>query len=175
MVNVMRLLVAGGLFPLVCFCAELKDVKSVYLYPMMGGLDQHLAHRLTLSHTFRVVSDPKLADAVFTDQLGAQLEYRISHIKRDPPPAPATPPPAATAPATPPANSFGMSAETEPRTSSFSRGRGTVFLVDAKSRQVVWSDYHRPAGSSPQELERTAKAMTGNLSKTLNPSTVSPK
>ena len=173
MVNVMRLLVAGGLFPLICFCAELKDVKSVYLYPMLGGLDQHLAHRLTLSRTFRVVSDPKLADAVFTDQLGAQLEYRISHIKKDPPPAPATPPPAAAAPI--PASTFATNAETEPRTSTFSRGRGTVFLVDAKSRQVVWSDYHRPAGSSPQELERTAKAMTGNLLKTLNPAPVSLK
>ena len=141
--------------------AELKDVKSVYLYPMVGGLDQHLANRLAKNHVFRVVTDPKLADAIFTDQLGRQFEYRLDHIKRDvPPPAP---------PAMP-AASLGMgTSESEPQGNTFSRGRGTVFLVDAKSKQVVWSDYRSIKGTGPRDLDRTAKEIVTRISKTLAP------
>ena len=149
--------------------AELKDVKSVYLYPMVGGLDQHLANVLTKEHLFRVVSDPKLADALFTDQLGQQFEYRVAHMKRDPAvphvPAPATSTPTATQPAT----GTVAASETEPHESSFSRGKGTIFLVDAKSRQVVWSDYHRPKNTSSHELEKTAKKLALNLTQTITP------
>ncbi|MDQ6705825.1 MAG: hypothetical protein M3Z85_07660, partial [Acidobacteriota bacterium] len=40
--------------------AELTGVHSVYLFPMVGGLDQYVANHLTSSHVYRVVSDPKL-------------------------------------------------------------------------------------------------------------------
>jgi len=165
------------LVPAVSFAAELKDVKSVYLYPMVGGLDQHLANRLTKDHIFRIVADPKLADAIFTDQLGRQFEYRLDHIKRDP--VPATPPAAPPAPAAaqtgtqttplPSMASSGNSSEAEPHSSSFSRGKGTLFLVDAKSRQVVWSDYRPPKNSSSKELDRTAKRVAMMLTKSLAP------
>ena len=143
--------------------AELKDVKSVYLYPMVGGLDQHLANMLTKDHLFRVVSDPKLADGLFTDQLGQQFEYRMEHIKKDP----VTPPAAAASTQTGPVAMAPV--EAEPHSSSFSRGKGTIFLVDAKTRQVVWSDFRKPRNSSSRELERTAKRLAMNITKTLAP------
>jgi len=150
--------------------AELKDVKSVYLYPMMGGLDQHLASQLTRDHVFRVVADPKLADAIFTDQLGRTFEYRMDHIKRDTPaPAASVAPPSPSPTAVTAPTGFGQQNETEPHSSSFSRGKGTIFLVDTKSRQVVWSDYRQPKDSSPRQLEKTAKQMALSLNKTLNP------
>ncbi|MDQ6678475.1 MAG: hypothetical protein M3Z09_14410 [Acidobacteriota bacterium] len=172
--------------------AELKDVRSVYLYPMMGGLDQHLANQLTRDHVFRVVADPKLADALFTDQLGRPFEYRMDHIKRDiaaPVTAmPAASSPAASGPATTPTalattstpaapvsaattlpTVSGQQSDAEPHSSSFSRGKGTIFLVDAKSRQVVWSDYRQPGNSSPRQLEKMAKQMVSSLNKVLNP------
>ena len=37
---------------------------------MSHGLDQYLANRLTNEHVFQVVTDPKLADAVFSDRVG---------------------------------------------------------------------------------------------------------
>ncbi len=128
--------------------AQLKDVKSVYLYPMSGGFDQLLASRLTAKHIFVVVSDPKLADGVFTDQLGAKFEYRVNHIA---PPAPGTP-------VTP-----------EPLASSFARGRGTLFLVDPKSKQVLWSAYDPPKNGSPRELDRVAKKVVVHLTQNLKP------
>jgi len=164
------------LLPVVSFSAELKDVKSVYLFPMVGGLDQHLANRITKDHIFRIVADPKLADAIFTDQLGRQFEYRLDHIKRDPPPpapaaAPAQAVSAAALPSTMPATmpSTTASPEAEPHSSSFSRGKGTLFLVDTKSRQVVWSDYRPLKNTSSRELDRTAKHIAVKLTKTLAP------
>ena len=49
-------------------------------------------------------------------------------------------------------------------------GRGTIFLVDAKSRHVIWSDYERPGRSaSDDHLNRAAgrivKKMAGSLGK----------
>ena len=174
----MKAIFASILLPALLAAAELKDVKAVYLYPMVGGLDQHLANALTKDHIFRVVADPKLADAIFTDQLGQQFEYRVEHIKRDSMKAAA---PVAPAPPPPPAASAGQqvpagvvttaatTAESEPHSSTFTKGKGTIFLVDAKSREVVWSDYRRPKNTSPQELEKTAKHLAMNITKTLTP------
>ncbi len=154
--------------------AELKDVKSVYLYPMTGGLDQHLANRLAKDHLFRVVADPKLADALFTDQLGKQFEYRADHIKRDTEKTATVAPPVPPAPATQsgtagviPLVTAGQSAE--PPSSTFTKGKGIVFLVDAKSREVVWSNYLRPQNNSPHDLDQTAKRLAKDISKTLAP------
>jgi len=169
-----RLLFPGLLLPNVLCAADLKDVKTVYLYPMPGGLDQHLANQLTNDHVFRVVADPRLADAIFTDQLGKQFEYRLDHIKREPVPATPPAPPAGPPPATPPsvaplAGNVVSSADAEPHSTTFSRGKGTLFLVDAKSRQVVWSDYRRPKNTSSRELNKTAKRITETITKTLAP------
>ena len=160
--------------PLSIRAGQLQDVKSVYVYPMSGGFDQLLASRLTRDHVFLVVSDPKLADAVFTEQLGTSFEYKLNHIvPPQPPPAPAAGTPTAPATGTPLASSQPAAQDAEPKASSFSRARGTVFLVDPKSKQVLWSIYERPKNTSPHELDRTAKKVAGHLSASLKPA--SPK
>ena len=146
------------------WATQLADVKSVYLMPMSAGFDQHLANQLTRDHVFQVVSDPKLADAVFTDNIGAAFEYRLEHINPPAKPAAAaTPTPGGTAP--------GSTAQQDsaPRDSSFSHGRGTVFLVDAKTKQVIWSQFNKPKDSSPATLEHAAKKLAGDLEKALKP------
>ena len=52
-----------------------------------------------------------------------------------------------------------QSTDQEPHSSTFSRGKGTLFLVDTKSRQVVWSGYNRPArtGSSRGSWSRISE------------------
>src|SRR5437870_1112001 len=95
--------------------AGVPDVQAVYVLPMSGGLDQYLANRLTSAGVFRVVTDPKLADAVFTDQLGASFEQKLAELYA-------------------PAASDTENEDEKPRrhVSSFGRGKGTVFLVDLK-------------------------------------------
>jgi hypothetical protein len=54
-----------------------------------------------------------------------------------------------------------------PRASSFGGGKGTLFLVDAHSRNVLWSVYEKPKNSSPDELDRTAKRVVTRLKQDL--------
>src|SRR5271157_2615411 len=87
-----------GLFlscPLLMCAAELTDVHTVYVLRMSHGLDQYLASRLTAEKVFQIVTDPKLADAVFTDQIGEAFEAKLEElfpspesVKPPPPPKP---------------------------------------------------------------------------------------
>jgi hypothetical protein len=165
------------------FGAELAGVHKVYLMPMPRGMDQYLATRIASEHVFEVVTDPKLADAVFTDRLGEGFENQLEEYSPS-----KTPEPAAKA-AEPPAkpaetSSKGSDAAPSPLInfsdtankvsnpalmSSFGRAKGTVFLVDAKSRAVVWATYDPPKGTSPKELDRTAGSIVARLKKDLSP------
>src|SRR5437868_8094324 len=60
--------------------AEVFGVKTVYILPMAGGLDQYLALQLTAGGVLQVVTDPKKADAVLTDAIGARLEESLTAI-----------------------------------------------------------------------------------------------
>jgi hypothetical protein len=173
--------------------APLSAVRRVYFFPMTNGLDQYLANRITNAGTFEVVTDPKKADAVFTDRLGVAFEDRMNDLF--PLAAPAAPTvaavaattPAATAapaapasPAAPPAPASGGATQAEPQPaqaapeppakveqtvpfSTFGRGKGTVFLVDAATRSVVWSVYERPRGSTSVEFDRTAGRIAARI------------
>jgi len=176
--------------------ADLAGVHSVYLLPMAKGMDQYLANRLTNERVFRVVTDPKLADAIFTDHLGEGFQAKLEDFSPTPkppePPKPAVAEPAAKtgdepAPPAKPAHSDSKAKPagdapsspdllgktentlTSPTSSGFSRARGTVFLVDAKSRQVVWSIYEPPKDFEGKEMNRTASDIVSRLKKELNP------
>jgi hypothetical protein len=151
--------------------ADLAGVHRVYVMPMPRGMDQYLANRLAAQHVFEIVTDPKLADSVFTDRLGQGFESQLEEIapKKNPEPV------AKPEPAPKPADSSPLSVFNETANkvsnpallSSFSRGRGTVFLVDAKSRSVVWSVYNPPKGTTSKDLDHTASDIVGKLKKDL--------
>jgi hypothetical protein len=156
--------------------AELSAVRSVYLMPMYRGLDQYLANRLTNEKVFQVVTDPSLADAVFTDRIGQgfqlQLETFVPVAKPEPAPAPA--PKEAKAPKNKDAQEPDrqtLITETINKldnpglNSSFGRGKGTLFLVDMKSRQVIWSTYEPAPSSVGKEMDRTSTDVVNRLMK----------
>jgi hypothetical protein len=122
-------------------------MRSVYILPMTGGLDQYLADQITRVHVMQVVADPKIADVVMTDQLNQSFEQTLAklHPRKD-------------------------ETTTEEIQHSFrsSGTKGTVFLVDSKSRQVVWSDYEKPGRTNSgshlnQEAGRIVKKLQGTL------------
>ena len=158
--------------------AELASVHSVYLMPMPHGLDQYLANRLTASHAFQVVTDPKLADAVFTDRIGEAFLAALEQASPTPKPA--------VEETKEEDKSADKSADKsgektgEEKTSTgpdkldnpalrsvFGKGKGTVFLVDAKSREVVWSTFQVPAGAGMKQMDRTASDIVSRLMKDL--------
>src|SRR5262245_31014721 len=82
---------------LLCFgvaasAEDLGTVRTVYIMGMAHGLDQYLANRLTNEHVYRVVTDPKVADAVITDHIGKGFEEQLSELL-PPPEAPKKPEP----------------------------------------------------------------------------------
>ena len=127
--------------------ADVPGVQAVYLLPMAGGLDQYLANRLTGAGIFRVVTDPKMADAIFTDQLGVGFEQKLTDLF------------------TQPAAENDKDSRPPRHASSFGHGKGTVFLVDLKSHAVIWSLYEKPGRATPSVLNRTAGHIVEQIKK----------
>ena len=137
---------------------NLWGVHSVYLLPMSRGLDQYLAHRLTNQRVFQVVTDSKLADAVFTDRLGSAFDNKLADLLGKPasPDAPkeSEDKNELEPDAGPAANSNKLA---DPAANSnFGRSKGMVFLVDPKSWHVLWSAFQPPRDSSSRQLDRIA-------------------
>ena len=173
LVSMKRIVLFLSCSALMC-AAELSDVHTVYLLRMSKGLDQYLANRLSSDHVFQIVTDPKLADAVFTDQIGEGFEAKLEDLFPPPESEKPAPPPKPAKDAkddedAPPANK--LMTETVNKlaapTSSWGRSNGTVFLVWAKSRQVVWSAYQPAKGGTSKELDRTANDIVSRIRKDL--------
>jgi len=180
------MMIMKRLLLLLCGCgavlcgAELPGVHSVYLLPMARGLDQYLANRLTNDHVFHVVTDAKYADAVFTDRIGQAFETQMEGLFPPPPTEKAAPAPAKKdAKKDDQPKAAGLPTDTVNKqsdpslNSAFGRGKGTVFLVDVKSRQVIWSAYEPPKIFT--DLDRSASDIVARLKKELNPADVGPK
>jgi hypothetical protein len=180
---------ALSLFCCLCFnlcltragAAELTPSRTVYLLPMGHSFDQFIADRLTRMHVFQVVTDPAKADTVITDRVGASLQSRLKELY-PPPPDPeakeaakvaaktnADTPRAAGDTLLPPSGpmaAFGDTTNKLAQTGSMAtsgHGRGTIFLVDVKSSQVLWSIFEAPKNNSPRELDRTALRIVKHL------------
>src|ERR1035441_7232338 len=139
--------------------ADLASVHNVYVLKMAKGLDQFLANRLTSYHVFRIVTDPKLADAVFTDQLGEGFQMKLEEFSPTPDsdkPAPSTKADKTADDPNPLLGDTVKKLSNAACSAPSGRNKGTIFLVDAKSRQVVWSMYPPPKGSTSKQMDRTA-------------------
>jgi hypothetical protein len=122
--------------------------RTVYVLPMANGLDQYLAQRLSTDHVMKVVADPKIADVVLTDRLGEAFEQKLAEIR------------------TADGKKDDKDKDDTRTHAAFrsSKGKGTIFLVDAKSREVLWSDYEKiPVSSSNDVLNREAERIAKKL------------
>jgi hypothetical protein len=124
--------------------AQYAGPKTVYILPMAAGLDQYLAQWLTKDHIMQVVTDPKTAEVVMTDRLGEAFEQKMKELH--------------------PAGDK-KTDDTAHNTFRSTKGRGTIFLVDVKSNQVLWSDYQKPPRSnSDRDLNHAAEEIAKKLS-----------
>ena len=139
------LIICSGLF-----AGDLGGFKTVYLLPMSGGLDQFLATRLTSAGVLQVVTDPKKADVVFTDRIGAGFEDKLNELYGEQPKV---------------SDKDDLSKAPKPIDASISRGRGLIFMVDRRTREVVWSAYLKPKDTTPNELNRVAGEIVSKLEK----------
>ncbi len=133
---------------------QLTAIHTVYFLPMGNSLDQYLATRLTQTGMFQVVTDPQRADAIFTDKIGQGFEDKMTQLY----------PPAEVSDEEKEKDKD-MISKPGQRFGSFSRGHGTVFLVDRKSRNVVWSIYWPIRNSRPDDVNRRAEQIADKLRK----------
>ncbi|HTQ54681.1 MAG TPA: hypothetical protein VMI94_09495 [Bryobacteraceae bacterium] len=163
--------------------AELAPGRTVFLMSMSHGLDQFVANRLTRMHVLQVVTDPAKADTIITDQVGKPFEDRLKALL-PPPPEPEQKKAEEKKPETKPtekgdtppgAGLASMLSDAAHKSqgpgsmSTYGRGRGTIFLVDVKSHQVLWSVFEAPDGYSPHELDRRAERIVKRLKEDLTP------
>lgn len=172
-----RFLLLFGCSAALACAADLANAHTVYVLPMSRGLDQFLANRLTNGHLLQVVTDPKLADVIFTDRIGdaflAQLETISPSPEPDPEPV-AKPADKASDKASDKAPERPVNPMLAPTVnklsnpalaSNFGRNKGTLFLVDAKTREVIWSTYDPPKGYGNKEMDHTAGDIVSRLKK----------
>ena len=151
---------------------ELSQVRNVYILPMTGGLDQYLAKSLTQHRQYQVVTDPKLADAIFTDRVGDSFEKKLVELY-PPPPPPEKPIEKSEKDDKDDKKSAKdkdkdkdyLAIKTEPmvRLGGFSRNRGNIFLVERESKKVIWSFYKRPKTTTPDDMNRIADSIVSSL------------
>ena len=177
-----RLLFLLGACAAAVSAAGLETAKTVYVLSMSRGIDQFLVNRLTNQHVFQVVTDPKLADIIFTDHLGEGFQAQLESISPSPDADEEEKPDAKTKPKADakadadaaPASAAGMFSAPVNKlanpalNSNFGRNKGTYFLVDAKSREVLWSTFDPPKAYSNKELDRIASDIVARLKKDLN-------
>jgi hypothetical protein len=135
---------------------EVAAVKSVYILPMSNSLDQFLAIRLTAGNVVQVVTDPKKADAILSDRIGAALDSKLDDLYVPKPP----PPPKDSK------NDMDLAGDpAKPIAQPGSHSRGAIFLIDRQTRNVIWSLYVLPKNTSPNELNHVAEKIAVKLSK----------
>jgi len=126
---------------------------------MAGGLDQYLALQLSSGGLLQVVTDPKKADAILTEGIGARLEDSLSDlygapVEKDKSDKDKSDKDKATA-----------SNSARPAMRPLSSSRGLVFLVNRTSRDVLWSTYELPTSTQPEELKHVAERIVDRLAK----------
>ena len=157
--------------PALAGSAELNQVQSVYLLPMGSGFDQYLASQMIRNNVYQVVADPKRADAVLTDQIGMGFERRLTELYPPPPEQVEKPVDKADkkdgdkSEKEKPAKKADRREDNQPPISAFQRGKGNIYLVDLKTRRVIWSNYDRPRNYSADELNKTSGRVIEKLKK----------
>lgn len=132
--------------------AQLSEIHAVYLMPMSGSLDQFLAVRLNAGNIFLVVTDPKKADAVFTERIGVNFEEALKELY-------------------PSDNKENKDKDkkdddySRPTMKPLSNGKGSLFLVDRKTKNVVWSIYDKPKSNRPEDVNQLAQKIANKLEK----------
>ena len=159
----MVVLIVGGASLGMAQAPSLESVKTVYFWPMRHSLDQYLAEQLSTGGMFQVVVDPKIADAIITERIDAPFLKAMDEMF----PTPGSDTSKSQESTTGSETSTG-SVETglqpsRPANRPLGQPAGTVFLVHAASRKVLWSTFIDQKDVLPKNLHRQARDIVGRL------------
>ena len=146
---------------------RLGRVQKVYLWPMSDSLDQFLAEQVATEGVFDVVVDPKRAQAILTDRISSEFLEGMEELFPTPEEiaeAEKEEEEEADDPAAVPAGAYRP--ERSPIYSA-SRAEGAVFLVDVRTREVLWSTFLKGYDTTPKAMHRQARMVVMRLKKQL--------
>ena len=166
-----RLVFLGFCVASLAGAVDFMGVHTVYILPMRHGMDQYLASHLTSERVWWIATDPKNVDAILTDHIGDDFLAQLDQLYPPPEPVKKTPPEkdAKVEKADPTNPMLPIDTETKlpPVHSTFGNGKGMLFLVDRKSRQVLWSVYAPPKGFASNDMDKAAADVVARLRKEL--------
>lgn len=145
---------------------RLGRVQKVYLWPMSDSLDQFLAEQVATEGVFDVVIDPKRAQAILTDRISSKFLEGMEELFPTPEEIPEADKEEEEAddPASALAGAYRV--ERSPIYSA-SRAEGAVFLVDVRTREVLWSTFLKGYDTTPKAMHRQARMVVMRLKKQL--------
>ncbi len=147
------------------FAQGLASVNDVYVWPMQSSFDQYLAQELARQGAFRIVVDPKDADAILTERIDETFLERVTEMFAEPEPEPLeSEDEEAEVPAVGESIEGGGIKMRQTR-SSFGRSKGNIFLVDVENRSVIWSTYLKEFDRAPDRLNERARDVVQRLLK----------
>ena len=156
-VTVLSVMAAFGIDP------AAREVKTVYLLRMGNGLDQYLASELSKQGIYTVTTDAQKADALLTDSLGEPFEKKYLELY-----PPAEPEKKKDDEQKDEKKDGMIGVGARAGTSTIGRGKGTIFLVERKSRNLLWSMTRQPKHSGTKEMVNHARKIVAELKKELS-------
>lgn len=158
----MRLVLLSLLACASAFAADLGSAQPIYFWPMQSALDQYLAEQATTVSALGVTVDPKMAKAIMTDRIDASFLEAMDELFPVEGREEKT-----TEEKTEAADiDFQMA---RPKNRPKGSPKGTVFLVDVKTRQVLWSTFLGDFYPNPKNLHREASKVIERLERELAP------
>lgn len=138
--------------------ADLTSAQPVYFWPMESALDQYVAQEAAAVGAVSVTVDPKLAKAILTDRIDSKFLEAMDDLFP-------LPKPEGDAEEEEESNDSVETGLQKPRAGNRPLGRphGTLFLVDAKTRRVLWSTFLGDFDRSPKKLHGEAKQVVERL------------
>ena len=138
-------------FAALAVCALAQSAPaSVFIMPMPGGFDQYLAVQISGTSQYRVVTDPAQATLILTDHVDENLGKALEDITAEHAP-----------PATPAKD--GTDTFTRPRMQAITDARGTLFLIDKASHQVLWSTFEEAKTAEAKAMNRAAQRIVQRM------------
>jgi hypothetical protein len=142
------------------FAADLGSAQPVYFWPMQSSLDQYLAEQAATTASLDVTVDPKMAKAIMTDRIDAPFLEAMDELfpieGREEPKAADD-------------SIEGDFELARPKNRPKGTPRGTIFLVDVKTRKVLWSTFLGDYDSTPKSLHREASKVIEALAQRVSP------
>ena len=146
----------------------LGSVKTVYFWPMRHSLDQYLAEQVSGEGLFQVVVDPKLADAIITERIDAPFLKAIDEVFSESSQAAEKSDSGDSSSAAAGSVEEGLRAP-RPANRPMGQPSGTLFLVHAASRKVLWSTFINQKDFAPKNLHQQARDVVSRLKKEVRP------